>query len=497
MNERIWRTLAFATRGVSLSFAAYALFRILTHRAPLQFIVGAWVFVLVGLLAASLGVGVRAVWRLRSQPGADASDGRLFVIAGVIVWLGFVFCVHPFQRIWLESAWGLLPLVWFGLEAGRDWLVPRQVGVARALEFVAFSLCIALPATEVALRGSSALWHSPLLTRVGDAPRRLIDRFRLSPGLVRYGFASNSRGFYDEEFERRAEGQDLVVSIGDSFSVGSVPHAWHMSTVCERELGVAVANIGVAGIGPLEYARLVVDEGVRLDPSVVVINVFVGNDLSVADIERDRPDQLLRSIFEREQVLLWVLPRRLKRLGDERARGVGFSRSKAVGEELLDPDLVTTQFPWVADPQLEEPHLSEEAHLRLETQRALEICRGEPAALDLLFRALRTARQAAGEARFVVTLIPDEFQVDDELWRSISAANSGLQRDRAQALVRAWLEQEDIPYLDLLPVLRAVEPLEDGKRHLYHLRDTHFNARGNDVAGRALAAFLRPYLGGS
>ena len=37
----------------------------------------------------------------------------------------------------------------------------------------------------------------------------------------------------------------------------------------------------------------------------------------------------------------------------------------------------------------------------------------------------------------------------------------------------------------------AVEPLPDGRRHLYQLRDTHFNARGNQVAGQELAAFLR------
>ena len=41
--------------------------------------------------------------------------------------------------------------------------------------------------------------------------------------------------------------------------------------------------------------------------------------------------------------------------------------------------------------------------------------------------------------------------------------------------------------LDLLPLLRTVEPMKDGRRHVYQLRNTHFNARGNEVAGRALA----------
>jgi len=33
--------------------------------------------------------------------------------------------------------------------------------------------------------------------------------------------------------------------------------------------------------------------------------------------------------------------------------------------------------------------------------------------------------------------------------------------------------------------------MADGLRHLYHRRDTHFNARGNRAAGEALARFLR------
>ena len=42
-----------------------------------------------------------------------------------------------------------------------------------------------------------------------------------------------------------------------------------------------------------------------------------------------------------------------------------------------------------------------------------------------------------------------------------------------------------------LEPLCAVEPSPSGRRQLYHLQDTHFNARGNRLAGEALAEFLR------
>jgi hypothetical protein len=88
-------------------------------------------------------------------------------------------------------------------------------------------------------------------------------------------------------------------------------------------------------------------------------------------------------------------------------------------------------------------------------------------------------------------IIPDEFQVEDELWERVSErAGRPLERDRPQALLQAWLAEEQIPHLDLLPILRAAPPLADGRRHLYHARDTHWNARGNRIAAQALADFL-------
>lgn len=43
-------------------------------------------------------------------------------------------------------------------------------------------------------------------------------------------------------------------------------------------------------------------------------------------------------------------------------------------------------------------------------------------------------------------------------------------------------------------MLRAQPEEHDGGRHLYHLQDSHWNARGNRVVGERLAEFLRPLL---
>ena len=86
-------------------------------------------------------------------------------------------------------------------------------------------------------------------------------------------------------------------------------------------------------------------------------------------------------------------------------------------------------------------------------------------------------------------MIPDEFQVNDALYETLLARSErpdAYDRDMPQRLLREYAAAKGIPMLDLLPVLRAAEV--DGRT--YHLRDTHWNARGNRVAGEAIADFI-------
>jgi SGNH hydrolase-like domain, acetyltransferase AlgX len=97
-----------------------------------------------------------------------------------------------------------------------------------------------------------------------------------------------------------------------------------------------------------------------------------------------------------------------------------------------------------------------------------------------------------GERRFVVCLIPDEFQVEDRLWETLQARvrDMSLERDRGQQLLKRELGMLGVEVVDLLPAFRAEAVSADGRRRLYHLQDTHWNARGNELAGRVLAEAL-------
>jgi len=463
---------------------------------------GAWVltaWISIGALLGCVALAREITAFRRGEPRSSwFQPCRSLLVCAVLTWIGFLVLVESVERIWFELAAGAGAatwLAWIALEGPR----PRPPNRLRtAAEVILFGHAAAAVLLEATLRLYAEVHPSPLFARLGEPAQAAIERLRLQPGQLHFGFPCNRGGHYDEEFYQRAPGEQLVVTIGDSFSLGVVPHAYHFSTVCEHDLGIPVDNMGIAAVGPPEYLRLLCDEAVQLDPSVVVIDLFVGNDFRVPAGVPSGPRRWVESWFERENVLLWVVPQRLARLGAERRLRAEEGGRVAIvqGETARGSGAVEETYPWVLDPRLEKSTVSEANYLELETRRASEACRLRPADLAGLHGILLEMERAVGPGKLCVMIIPDEYQVENELWGKVleGAEAPDLDRYRAQDLLVPWLAARGIACLDLTPVLLAVQPMEDGNRHLYHLRDTHWNARGNAVAGKALASFLASRL---
>jgi hypothetical protein len=381
----------------------------------------------------------------------------------------------------------------------------------RALDFALFSLCLSALLAEATLRLVARVAPTPLLDRQGMDTRARERAFGFLPGQVRMGFACNSRGFYDEEFRRKSRGESrtLVASIGDSFSASSVSHPFHFTTVAERQLpDWDIANIGLPSAGPWDYLHYLREVALPLSPDAVVVNIFIGNDVN----EAIRRGDGFESWLTRDSMLLYLVPRRLLRLRSEEARvaageaeGVDSAPASrelvpgVVGAPVLTIEQLLEHDNSIVNPLFERPTFSESAYLDIETVRAKKVCGDDAEPFDAFFAWLDLAKEAAGATPFAVMLIPDEFQVNDELWsgvheRLVKLPGGGVMpwdRDRPQRLLVKGLQSRGIPVLDLLPALRAVEPLEDGRDHLYRRRESHFNARGNRIVGAELATFLR------
>lgn len=434
------------------------------------------------------GALVAVVFLLLAHRGALPPLSALAWLAGsgIGVWLWTIHALEWYERSWL---WRLL-LPASAISAMLLFLCTRQTRGWQLARRVLLVLLVTAPLLELTLRGVQSARPSVLLSRGDLDPGAALGRNRPKPGTLRFRVPCNSRGHYDEEFAVRRPEEQRIAVIGDSFSQGSVPLAWHYTTVAERALGCRVDNYGIAGIGVPEYAHLLRTEVLPADPSAIVIALFVGNDLEVSPSPAALPWEA--GWLDPAQVLIVLLPRRLANIARERRQNQGRVATLA-GITDAGSGMDTQLYPWLADPGLEIPTISLDGFLRVEEDRARYLAAWSEEQARELARQLDEMRQACAGRRFVVMIIPDEYQVEDSLWQDLRArfGDQVIERDRAQRLLLEALRARQLETLDLLPALLTSNALPDGRKHLYHLQDTHWNARGNAVAGRALAEFLR------
>jgi hypothetical protein len=226
----------------------------------------------------------------------------------------------------------------------------------------------------------------------------------------------------------------------------------------------------------------------------VVVDIFIGNDLTAPLDEPAVEADPLLPWLDKGHVLLLRVPRLLSG-GDP---GEAESAASLDTGHAPSRDELLVLYPWLRDPSLEIEGMIAGQYARLEAHRAREACGQVPPPWPALFETLRRMHRACEKAgaSFAIMLIPDEFQVEDDVWNRVLADLPGehLDRDLPQRVLDGFCAEEGVPCLDLLPRLRAVPPLADGRHHLYRLRDSHWNRRGNEEAGHALAEFLKPLL---
>jgi hypothetical protein len=284
----------------------------------------------------------------------------------------------------------------------------------------------------------------------------------------------NAQGVRDDrDLGPKAPGQARVVVLGDSL-VNSVQVASGDTFMAqlERELRAAdpsrdwqVINAGVQGYGPVQewlFYRHVVD---ALEPDIVLIVAFVGNDATeaydrVSWIDNGPPAPDTGAAFA-----TWA--RRL-------ARSSMVVQTARQRWDQLRPD--------TAGPGAERPLAAYLATPPIEVTRGLEITR------DAFGRIASMAANRG--ATTAIVLMPARFQVDDgdygRLRERVQEAGHELVRQAATERFHAALAPLGLPMLDLLPVIQA-QPDPAG---LFFQRNIHLTPRGHQVVGHALAGFV-------
>ncbi|MBD2310582.1 SGNH/GDSL hydrolase family protein [Desertifilum sp. FACHB-1129] len=330
----------------------------------------------------------------------------------------------------------------------------------------AIILTISLIFTEVALRIYNKFNPSFVFY---DAS---YNRYRGKPFADDYDFQLNSRGFKDVEFEvEKAPDTYRILGIGDSFAYGVVPYEHNYYTRLEEKLNQSngnfeVINMGIPNLDPKDYLAILINEGLELNPDMVVLSFFIGNDFLNSKSER-------RSLYTYSYTASFV------NFIVQLARK--YEGNVIHGKYVYQDDTKT---------------LEDDAFLAVQQHRSILFYKdnnGFADDVETTFDYLQRIQEICNSRniQLVVVLIPDENQVNPELQAQVVESLGGSLEyydfDIPNRLLTQKLGQANIAYLDLLDLFRT----ETNNQLLYKPNDTHWNIPGNELAAIEIHRYLR------
>ena len=320
------------------------------------------------------------------------------------------------------------------------------------------------------------------------------------PGGTSRGFVLNSRGLRTHEYAVERSGGLRIVALGDSFTWGVVPirDTWpvRLQAMLRKTLDrqdVEVISLGVPGAGPKFYLRMWELEGRLLQPDLVVVGFFVGNDLT--EHSRVGAETSSYSWFVEHSLSV----RAIRNLSRVATSGIEIREAgDAADDEGRPSGRLGYELPGYADSfDPLDRAMNDQAFMRIEWNR-MAIC------LKSNRHNLQTLLQRVGPileemhrsvtstgAELLVFLIPDEFQVDDELSGRLLEMHdtdpSEFARNIPQIRLVKRLQEAGIHHIDGLRQFRSRSRVTD----LYLPRNTHWNAAGNRLAAQLMVDFIR------
>ncbi len=293
----------------------------------------------------------------------------------------------------------------------------------------------------------------------------------------------NEYGFRDRGYPlNKPSGSYRVLGLGDSFVYGAVSVQDNFLRVAERTLddGTDILLMGIPGWSTENELGVLEDFGLGLEPDLVIVNFFVGNDVTGipvrgrvirGNVYPTTSPLPVRNLLRKSQLFVMfeslLLRGMMKQLKDDEAPAhTGNTESGQVSELYLK--IVPHGLPVFSretDKRTAALWVEAEGYL----EKIDEIC--------------RTAR-----VPWMLVVIPDEMQVDpvvrSQVFDGLGLSATDYDFDAPQRRLDKWARKQNVPMLDLLPVMRAEH---NSVARLYVPNDTHWNERGNLVAGQAVA----------
>lgn len=321
---------------------------------------------------------------------------------------------------------------------------------------------------------------------------------------------SNELGCFDEPYRGEKE---YVLLVGDSFTWGFAPFEDKWGTLLEKVLNVRVLKCGVLGYGTkhelIKAKRVIEKTGVR--PKLLLVGYWLGNDLHddykfpgttvvegylVSKVGYDintGKKKIFSEIKLRQMVKNWeeycipyevpypalqrlkcwlqrhsIIYRRVRPVLAEAILKIKFFKKAALETGLIVQPQSTLPFrspekyPWLAEAWTE--------HLK----------------------NLKDMKETADRyrAKLLFVLIPGKEQVYDFL-----KLPEEYDLEQPNRILSNFFKKERIQYLDLTPLFREYANQKprshlDDKEDLYWRHDTHWNVKGNHLAGLLVAGHI-------
>ena len=278
----------------------------------------------------------------------------------------------------------------------------------------------------------------------------------------------NDLGLRDNGFSNDASVKRILL-FGASFTFGhGVELHETYASVLEQALGKDYDVINAAyasGYSPDTYALYLQQEGMAFDPDVVMIGLYVGNDIT--DLFKNTyqsPEHITSDFYYIDD--------------DNRLR-----RSMYNNEGSFTIFLRTHSHMFVY--LKEKFHWMFRTHYTKSTIYDVDYDEALQEKFDQLTTTLIDIHTftAALDIPLVIVLIPTQLQLDDMQWEAYASHTTpSVERLRVQTLLTKLFEEQDISVIDLYDGFHSYDDIDT----LYFAKDGHWNPEGHTLAAEII-----------
>jgi hypothetical protein len=337
---------------------------------------------------------------------------------------------------------------------------------------------------------------------------------------------TNSLGLRDHKHTYdKPDGVYRILVLGDSFTEAldvnleeGFPYLVEQCLNQQLKTPIEVINAGVSGYSPAEEYLFYTSEGIKYYPDLVLMAFYVGNDLS--DLDRTGGSRMIRafggySLSLNDGQLKWSWNSWENSFGEQvSSLQLFFRRNSELYRILAHPE---SKIYWEYRNRMQDLQswlqfeTAEQSALALPWYLYMHILNfpDDPGVPDKmkdvwsLFQAIIQQLSSAVEAngsQVAVVIIPNEYQAHQVvLERTITdfsgkydsnLFNHNWSSEEPNLTIMSYLEEQQIPALDLLPLFRAHD--ETGGSLLYFDGGfpQHLNADGQRLMGDVLCDWL-------